>query len=182
MKIQKNTYEYQTIRALKRKLYLVNLGGGKCQICGYDKNISALDFHHKNPNEKKFNLDQRALSNSSMKSIMEEFKKCDILCSNCHREHHSPTLLINDIKEKLLNYEENKWLIVKEDNKKYYCEDCQCEISKWGKKCKDCHHKSQRKVVRPNIDTLIFEVDKHGYEWVGRKYGVTGKAIKKWLK
>lgn len=26
--------------------------GGKCQECGYNKNIAALEFHHINPDEK----------------------------------------------------------------------------------------------------------------------------------
>jgi len=183
MRTQKNTYEYQVMRSLKRKLHLITLSGGKCQKCGYNKNLAAFDFHHKNQETKKFQLDQRSLSNSSMKSIMEEFEKCEVLCSNCHREHHSPDLEIDNIKEKIINFdkEKDKWLKIKEKNK-YLCEDCGCEISKWGKKCVDCNHKSRRKVIRPNFEILKKETDDYGYEWVGRKYGVTGKTIKKWLK
>lgn len=183
MKEQRNTYEYQVIRALKRKFYLISLRGGKCQICGYDKNLSAFDFHHKNPETKKFQLDQRSLSNSSMKSIMEEFENCEVLCSNCHREYHSPDLTIENIKEKILNFDEknSKWLEIKEQ-KKHTCEDCGCEISQWGTKCKDCHHKSQRRSIRPDLKVLKSETKNYGYEWAGRKYGVTGKTIKKWLK
>ena len=182
MKEQKNTYEYQVMRALKRKFYLISLRGGKCENCGYNKNLSAFDFHHKNPETKKFQLDQRSLSNSSMKSIMEEFEKCEVLCANCHREHHSPDLVIEDIKEKILNFDErkSKWIEIREE-KKYFCEDCGCEISQWGTKCKDCHHKSQRKTVRPDLKVLKEESKIYGYEWAGRKYNVTGKTIKKWL-
>ena len=28
--------------------------GGKCERCGYNANLSALEFHHKNPEEKEF--------------------------------------------------------------------------------------------------------------------------------
>ena len=31
--------------------------GGKCEICGYDKNLAALDFHHLDPNQKDFEID-----------------------------------------------------------------------------------------------------------------------------
>ena len=183
MKEQRNTYEYQVMRALKRKFHLISLRGGKCQICGYDKNLSAFDFHHKNPETKKFQLDQRSLSNSSMKSILEEFENCEVLCSNCHREYHSPDLTIENIKEKILNFDEkkSKWLEIKEQ-KKHTCEDCGCEISPWGTKCKDCHHKSQRRSIRPDLKVLKSETENYGYEWAGRKYGVSGKTIKKWLK
>ena len=33
--------------------------GGKCSVCGYNKNISALDFHHKESFIKSFQLDKR---------------------------------------------------------------------------------------------------------------------------
>ncbi len=181
MKTQKNTYEYQVMRSLKRKLYLITLRGGKCQNCGYNKNLSALEFHHKIPESKKFQLDQRSLSNSSMKLIIEEFEKCDVLCSNCHRELHSPELVIDKIKEKVSLFDEKKSCIEIKKEKTHSCITCGCTISKWGKQCKDCHHASQRRVIRPDIDILREEYKNYGYEWAGRKYNVTGKTIKKWL-
>ena len=84
-----NDYGYQKLRGLKRKLFLINLKGGKCERCGYDKNISAFDFHHRDPKNKDSQLDMRHLSNSNMNWIIEEFEKCDVLCSNCHRKWHS---------------------------------------------------------------------------------------------
>ena len=59
--------------------------GGKCSICGYDKYLGALDFHHEEPNSKEFtisNMDFR------MDVIEAEVEKCVLLCSNCHREFH----------------------------------------------------------------------------------------------
>lgn len=47
-----NRYEKQKERAIKRKLEFINLLGGCCQKCGYKKNITALNFHHRNPKEK----------------------------------------------------------------------------------------------------------------------------------
>jgi len=43
-------------------------------------------------------------------------------------------------------------------------------------------HISRRIVERPPYDILKNEVNLFGLEGVGRKYGVTGNAIKKWLK
>ena len=85
-----NNYVKQQKRAWSRKLELVEMMGGKCCCCGYDKNIAALEFHHTNPKEKGFQLDSRHLSNTSMERIMEESKKCILLCSNCHKEVHYP--------------------------------------------------------------------------------------------
>ena len=80
VKEQTNTYHSQTIRSYKRKLYLIEMLGGSCRNCGYDKNLSALEFHHRDPNGKDSQLDMRTLSNRSMEFIMKEVEKCDLLC------------------------------------------------------------------------------------------------------
>lgn len=83
-------YEAQQKRGMERKIKLVEMLGGKCQSCGYNKNYSALTFHHRNPSEKETTLDLRKLSNNSWIKIEAEAKKCDLLCFNCHMEHHHP--------------------------------------------------------------------------------------------
>lgn len=60
------------LRGLKRKLELIESRGGKCEVCGYDKNIAALEFHHINPDEKEFQLDMRHLSNTSLERLQNE--------------------------------------------------------------------------------------------------------------
>lgn len=102
IKGQQNTYHSQTIRSYKRKIALIELSGGGCQRCGYNKNISALHFHHRNPNEKLFQLDSRKLSNTKWDIILEEHSKCDLLCGNCHSEEHNPEMDINNVK-KIIN-------------------------------------------------------------------------------
>jgi len=80
--------EAQSKRSLERKLFLVNLLGGKCSKCGYHKNLTALCFHHKK--NKKFSLDGRSLTSHSMGELLKEVNKCILLCGNCHAEHHNP--------------------------------------------------------------------------------------------
>lgn len=84
------SYQAQQARGLKRKISLVKNLGGKCSICGYNKNISALTFHHINPKEKSFQLDLRSLSNRKQTFIDSELTKCILVCSNCHAEIHYP--------------------------------------------------------------------------------------------
>jgi hypothetical protein len=86
----KNTYENQKIRAIKRKLELIKILGGECNECGYKKNISALEFHHNDPNLKEIKLDSRKISNTKWDDLITEVKKCTLLCSNCHRDCHNP--------------------------------------------------------------------------------------------
>jgi hypothetical protein len=80
----------QKARGQKRKIELVDSKGGQCELCGYGENYSALEFHHRDAGQKKFNQDLRALSNRSWESIVIEASKCQLVCSNCHREIHFP--------------------------------------------------------------------------------------------
>lgn len=90
-------YGLQQKRGKDRKIKLIQLLGGKCNRCGYNKNYAALQFHHINPKEKSFNLDLRKCSNSSWNNLLEEAKKCELLCANCHFEHHNPNYYDKEI-------------------------------------------------------------------------------------
>ena len=81
--------KYQLL-GLTRKLDLIDIFGGKCEICGYNKNLSALEFHHINESSKEFELTTSTLRGKSEEEILNEALKCKLLCSNCHREIHSP--------------------------------------------------------------------------------------------
>ena len=84
------SYLAQQKRGRIRKIDLIKLKGLRCQKCGYDRNFSALEFHHRNPVSKLFQLDLRSLSNRRWSVIVEEAKKCTLVCSNCHKELHNP--------------------------------------------------------------------------------------------
>lgn len=84
-----NTTYAQYKRGTEKKAYFVNLLGGGCSECGYNKNLAVLQFHH-NKGIKNFNLDMRVFSNLSVKRLEEEVKNCIVLCANCHAEHHYP--------------------------------------------------------------------------------------------
>jgi hypothetical protein len=68
------------------KEWLVNECGGKCKICGYSKCIAALEFHHIDPTKK-----ERMIAQYSRRKekVLEEAKKCILVCNRCHREIHS---------------------------------------------------------------------------------------------
>ena len=61
--------------------------GGECLWCGYNKSRAALQFHHTESN-KSFGLGQSGITHSFDK-LVEEAKKCVLICANCHAEHHS---------------------------------------------------------------------------------------------
>ena len=66
------------------------LGKIKCNNCGYSENLSCLSFHHRDPKKKEFNIDQRKCSMYSMKRLIAEAEKCEVLCLNCHTALHNP--------------------------------------------------------------------------------------------
>jgi hypothetical protein len=79
---------YKDIKKFRRrtKERLVKGMGGCCQICGYNKSLSALEFHHINPNQKDFTISSMKIMN--WEKIKNEAKKCILVCANCHREIH----------------------------------------------------------------------------------------------
>ena len=78
----------EAVKRRRRKIRrdLIEMFGGKCSKCGYNKCEAALEFHHLDPNEKDFPV---ATNSKSWKLIVEEAKKCILVCSNCHREIHN---------------------------------------------------------------------------------------------
>ena len=76
-------------KRIERKDQLIELSGGKCSICGYDKCRRALSFHHSKPELKSFGLSAENLHNRSWDDILNEWQKCILLCLNCHMEIHS---------------------------------------------------------------------------------------------
>ena len=76
----------------RTKIKLVNYKGGKCQCCGYDKCIEALEFHHVDPSKKDFQISG---CHKSFENLKQEVDKCILVCANCHREIHAGLLKIN---------------------------------------------------------------------------------------
>lgn len=72
-------------RRRKVKQLLVQEAGGGCAICGYERALAALEFHHVVPEEKRFALSHRGVARS-IERAREEASKCVLLCANCHAE------------------------------------------------------------------------------------------------
>ncbi len=70
------------------KEILVEEAGGACALCGYDRYVGALHFHHLDPTQKAFALSRRGAARSLAKA-RAEVKKCVLLCGNCHAEVES---------------------------------------------------------------------------------------------
>ena len=83
---KKKVYQRKMKRRKRLKVEAVEIAGGKCKICGYNKCFAALEFHH--PKNDKENNVSAMLKNESRQKLLKEAEKCILLCANCHRELH----------------------------------------------------------------------------------------------
>lgn len=70
------------------KQRMVAAMGGKCQCCGYNRCMGSLDFHHINPEEKEMALGSITANPKEWGVIVNELRKCILICRNCHGELH----------------------------------------------------------------------------------------------
>jgi len=70
-------------RRLKEKLLDLK-GKRSCSVCGYNKNIGSLVFHHKGSKKFEVNVYRVRHADVTWEDILLEMDECDVLCSNCH--------------------------------------------------------------------------------------------------
>ena len=87
-----NYIHVKNFRRNKRRK-IIEAFGGKCCICGYERCLRSLSFHHVNPSEKLFGLSSQGLG-FSFEKIEKEAEKCILVCSNCHGEIHDDEIVI----------------------------------------------------------------------------------------
>lgn len=158
----------------RKKQNIVNLFGGKCSLCGYNKCLNALEFHHLDKNEKE-EEPTYIIMRWSFERAKKELDKCILVCSNCHREIHAEEYDLNiNLRTfvrpwltKECNYC-NKEFITKEVEAKY------CGLS--------CFQYSQRKVIRPNKEELAELMSIHSWKQLGKMFGVSDNGVRKWAK
>lgn len=80
------TYRSLKKRRLRRKAELVAAAGGQCVDCRYATCLAALEFHHCDATTKEFGVGNFS---GSFERLLAEVAKCDLLCANCHRQHHA---------------------------------------------------------------------------------------------
>lgn len=76
-------------REIKKKA--VELKGGKCEVCDYNKCLAALTFHHINPAEKNFGISDKG-HEYGIDAVIKEIKLTILLCNRCHVEYHEGLL------------------------------------------------------------------------------------------
>ena len=76
--------EAVTRRHQKIKRILVAEAGGGCAVCGYNRCVVNLHFHHVDPSTKSFGV--TVARGKSLDAYRAEARKCVLVCANCHGE------------------------------------------------------------------------------------------------
>lgn len=197
----------KTRRNYKKKL--VEYKGGKCEICGYDKCISALEFHHLNPEEKEFEISNSKIYNFD--KMKKEADKCILVCSNCHREIHHRIE-----EEKLREEEERKKQLIQEfykninrdtshrvkESYKFLYKEKVVELISKGLSKQDIikilkiSYKTLNKFfeennitynkknvsLKPSKEELKILIKEKSMVKIGKMYGVSDNSVRKWCK
>lgn len=126
--------------------------GGSCVCCGYKKCTAALELHHLDCSEKELSFGNIRASIRSWFKIVEELRKCVLVCSNCHKEVHAGVTKVPPTAFRFNeNYAEYKELDLKTNQ--HPCPVCGNMISMHKKTCSyRCAAKFNRKVNWDAID------------------------------
>lgn len=66
-----------------------------CADCGVQYPFYVMDFDHREDVEKTFALN--SIQRKTIKAILREIEKCDVVCSNCHRKRTYARLMASQI-------------------------------------------------------------------------------------
>jgi len=95
--------ETNYIGGWSKKIWIINLKGGRCEKCE-NKNIFVLEFHHTKKNKEKSlsELIWKHQKGTNIEKIKKEALKCQLLCRNCHQEIHNPKIKSILLKKELM--------------------------------------------------------------------------------
>ena len=161
---------------------MVKAFGGICCVCGEEFPQEIFEFHHLNPKYKEFGLGKINSSCYSWRKIVSELRKCVLVCANCHRlVEYKYAKVPPDaprFNECFADYKDY------ERNQKYDLCICGKKKLKMNKYCsRKCYNSHNRKVDWPNKNELKRLLESGwSLSKIGKMYGVTHNAVKKWKK
>jgi hypothetical protein len=169
---------------LKKRLFKEGLLENKCSICGQEPFWNGKSLVH-------------ILDHINGNHDDNRLENLRIVCRHC--DSQLDTFGAKNMKNKReysyckcgqkLSYKNKSGRCIRCINTRLYnyCLDCECEISLKSQRCFVCAntlnaYKQKRKVERPSYEQLLKDLKDTNYCAVGRKYGVTDNAIRKWVK
>ena len=81
-------YKTRAARKVAIREYIQNIKSQlRCVDCG-QRHPATLHFHHRNSENKAFNIGEAVDKGFSLDRIKKEIEKCIVLCANCHFIRH----------------------------------------------------------------------------------------------
>ena len=164
-----------------RKLVLMDIMGGKCALCGFDKFPEALEFHHVDPSTKEFVLSGSYLSRA-LPTQYSELRKCIMLCSNCHKGVHAGHYKVPENWHSYFDEEKAQYYLNEQKPKEWKCQRCGKPVYKGSTLCVECNKISAQTINRPTRQELKNLIRTLSFISIGTKYNVSDNAIRKWCK
>ena len=94
-RLKNPSYKRQRKRGIDRKLELIKI---KVEVVvknvDIQKNLSALTFHHVDPQDKSFNVEMRNIANHDWEIVLEEANKCQPFVITATMKHIIPILIL----------------------------------------------------------------------------------------
>ena len=190
-------------KVLKKYLIKLNIKEDKCEICGLNKWLEktlTIVVHHIDGNRRNNELNNLQLLCPNCHSQTDNFSgrnkfkiklsqlDTDVIINMIKNSKSIRDVLMNlNVAVTSKSYEFIK-KIMKDNNVTFKamintCKICGKKISKKAKKCKRCAKLEQpRKVSRPSKEILEKEIQENSFVALGKKYGVSDNAIRKWCK
>ena len=116
-------------------------------------------------------------------NIVKDIKETNLTFKDIAQKYCLNVSTISRINAGKIHILENESYPLREavSDTKNYCQNCGRQIStKKASLCVECSALKRRVVERPDKDTLYNELKKSSFLAVGRKYGVSDNAIRKW--
>ena len=155
---------------------LVQAMGEQCVLCGYSRCNASIHLHHLDSETKDHTVAQLLRNPRKIELIIEEAKKCVLLCANCHGEVHAGLVKVN------CNPIFDESIFSKPIKPTFSCKQCGTPTNNLKDCSRECIGKSKEKIKWPDPTTVLNMVEESNFTQTGDQLGVSDNAVRKYLK
>lgn len=127
----------------------------------------------------------KKLTPETVDSLIQDLIDNKLTCQEIANKYNISHQVVYDIKNGKTWRKDNLTYPLRENNlqeSQHKCIDCGKKISSNAIRCPECDKLRRRIIERPDAETLLKDIATNGFVAVGKKYGVTDNAIRKWCK